>query len=117
MRNLAVFIVRHYFFLLFLLLESLSLYFLVQRNFFPHSRAVSSANWFTGSIYQARTDFTQYLDLKEQNKMLADRLADSLSHQNSSFLFYSSHAKSFTDTVYKQRFKYLEAQVIDNTVE
>jgi rod shape-determining protein MreC len=117
MRNLAVFIVRHYFFLLFLLLEILSLYFLVQRNFFQHTSAVSSANWFTGSIYQARTDFSQYLDLKEQNKMLADKLADTLSHQNSSYLLYSSHTQSFNDTIYKQRFKYLSAQVIDNTVE
>src|ERR1044072_5143433 len=99
MRNLAVFIVRDYFFLLFLLLEILSLYFLVQRNYFQHTSAVSSANWLTGSIYQAKTDFTQYLDLKEQNKLLADRLADSMSHENSSFLLYTSKTKAFADTV------------------
>jgi rod shape-determining protein MreC len=117
MRNLAVFLVRHYFFLLFLLLESLSLYFLVQRNYYAHSSAVSSANWFTGSIYQAKTDFTQYLDLKEQNKLLAARLADSLSHQNSSFLLYTSKTTAVSDTFYKQRYEYLTAEVIDNTVE
>ena len=117
MRNLAVFIVRYYFFLLFILLEIVSFYFLVQRNFTQHTSAVSAANWFTGAIYQAKTDLTQYLDLKEQNKMLTASLADTLSHQNSSYMLYSSHALSFTDTVYKQRFKYLPADVIDNTVE
>jgi rod shape-determining protein MreC len=117
MRNLAVFIVRHYFFLVFILLEIISLYFLVQRNYFQHTSAVSSANWFTGTIYQAKTDLTQYLDLKEQNRMLSESLADTLSHQNSSYMFYSSKTTSFIDSVYKQRFKYLAADVIDNTVE
>ncbi|HET6991576.1 MAG TPA: hypothetical protein VFJ43_09650, partial [Bacteroidia bacterium] len=114
MRNLAVFVVRHYFFLFFLLLEILSLYFLVQRNYFQHTSAVSAANWFTGSIYQARTDISEYLDLKEQNKILSEKLADQMTKQNSSWMFYSSHGIVYTDTVYKQRYEYLTAEVIDN---
>lgn len=116
MRNLAVFLVRHYFFLFFLLLEILSLYFLVQRNYFQHASAVSASNWFTGSLYQARTDFTEYLDLKEQNKVLADKLAEQMNLANSSYFAYTSKGTSFTDTIYKQRYEYLAAEVIDNTV-
>lgn len=116
MRNLAVFVVRHYFFLLFLLLEILSLYFLVQRNYLQHSSAVSAANWFTGSIYEARTNFTEYLDLKEQNKVLTDKLAEQFTKQNSSWMFYSAHGTVFNDTLYKQHYEYLPAEVIDNTV-
>lgn len=116
MRNLAVFLVRHYFFLFFLFLEILSLYFLVQRNYFQHTSSVSAANWFTGSIYQARTDISEYLDLKEQNKMLSDKLAEQLTQQNSSWMLYASRGKIFTDTIYKQRYEYLSAEVIDNTV-
>lgn len=116
MRNLAVFIVRHYFFLLFLLLEILSLYFLVQRNYFQHASAVSAANWFTGSLYEARTDFSEYLDLKEQNKVLSKKLAEQFTHANSSWMFYSAHGTVFNDTLYKQRYEYLPAEVIDNTV-
>ncbi len=116
MRNLAVFFVRNYFFLLFLFLEILSLYFLFQRNYFQHTSAVSAANWFTGSIYQARTDLAEYLDLKEQNKVLSDKLADQFTKQNSSWMFYSSHGTVYNDTIYKQRYEYLPAEVIDNTV-
>lgn len=116
MRNLAVFLVRHYFFLFFLLLEILSIYFLVQRNFFQHASAVSASNWFTGSLYQARTDLAEYLDLKEQNKSLADKLAEQLSQQNTSYFLYSSKGVAYNDTVYKQRYEYLSAEVIDNTV-
>ncbi len=116
MRNLAVFLVRHYFILFFLLLEILSIYFLVQRNYFQHTSAVSAANWFTGSIYQARTDFTEYLDLKEQNKSLADKLALELSMKNTSYFMYNTAGVLHSDTTYKQRYEYLAAEVIDNTV-
>lgn len=116
MRNLAIFLVRHYFFLFFLLLEILSLYFLVQRNYFQHASAVSAANWFTGSIYEARTDLSEYLDLKEQNKSLADKLAEQLNRQNTSYFLYTTKGTAYTDTVYKQRYEYLPAEVIDNTV-
>ncbi len=116
MRNLAVFLVRHYFFLFFLFLEILSVYFLVQRNFFQHSSAVSASNWFTGSMYQARADLTEYLDLEEQNKLLADKLALELNQKRSSYFLYSSKGVAFNDTVYKQRYEYLAAEVIDNTV-
>jgi rod shape-determining protein MreC len=116
MRNLAVFLVRHYFFLFFLLLEIVSLYFLVQRNYTQHTSAVSASNWFIGSVYQARTDLTEYLDLKEQNKTLADKLADQFNQQNSSYFLYTSKGAVFNDTVYKQRYEYLAAEVIDNTV-
>ncbi|MDQ3111347.1 MAG: rod shape-determining protein MreC [Bacteroidota bacterium] len=116
MRNLAVFLVRHYFFLFFLLLEILAVYFLVKRNFYQHTSAVSVANWFTGSLYQARTDFTEYLDLKEQNKTLADKLAEQFNQQNTSYFLYTSKGVAYNDTVFRERYEYLAADVIDNTV-
>jgi rod shape-determining protein MreC len=116
MRNLVVFIARHYFFLLFLLLEILSLYFLVQHNYFQHSSAVSASNAFTGSLFRMRTDMVEYLDLKEQNKKLSDQIAFNLSHDQVSFLMYTSRTNSFNDTTYKQHYEYLAARVIDNTV-
>lgn len=116
MRNLVVFIARHYFFLLFLLLEILSFYFLVQRNYFQHSSAVSAANWVTGTIYQARSDLTSYLDLKEQNKMLAGQLAQLMNRDSASFMRFNTHVVAVGDTVYKQHYEYMTAEVIDNTV-
>lgn len=116
MRNLAVFIVRHYFFLFFLLLELLSLYFLVQRNYFHHTSAVSASNSITVSIFQARSEISEYLDLKEQNKILSAKLAAQLNQKNTSWMLFSSHVTSYNDSVYKQRYEYLAAEVIDNTV-
>ena len=64
MRNLVVFLARHYFFLLFLFLEIISLTFLVERNYSQHSSAVSAANGLTGSLYDARSKLTKYFNLK-----------------------------------------------------
>lgn len=116
MRNLVVFIARHYFFLLFLFLEIISLYFLVQHNFFQHSSAISASNSFTGSLFKMRTEMVEYLDLKEQNKKLSDQVAFNLSHDNISFLMYTANTKPISDTTYKQHYEYLSARVIDNTV-
>jgi rod shape-determining protein MreC len=116
MRNLVVFLARNYFFLLFLLLEIVSLYFLVQRNYFQHASAVAASNKFTGTLFEARTQLVEYLDLKEQNRQLSDRLAAALNNDSTSQLLYTSKTTSVTDTFYKQHYEFLSARVIDNTV-
>ncbi|HEU4718971.1 MAG TPA: rod shape-determining protein MreC, partial [Bacteroidia bacterium] len=117
MRNLAVFLVRHYLILLFIFLESISVYFLVQHNDFQHASAVSSANAFTGTLYEWRSGLTDYIGLREQNRSLSDRLAGLLSKQRSSFLFYGDSGQAFSDSAYHQRYVYLAAEIIDNTVD
>ncbi|HLG02804.1 MAG TPA: rod shape-determining protein MreC [Bacteroidia bacterium] len=116
MRNLVVFLARNYFFLLFLLLEVLSLYFLVQRNYFQHARAVSASHAFTGTLFEWRTQFVEYLDLKEQNKHLAEKLAYTLTADSAAWMMYTSRTTPVIDTVFKQRFEFLAALVVDNTV-
>ncbi|MBI3510571.1 MAG: rod shape-determining protein MreC [Bacteroidetes bacterium] len=116
MRNLFVFLVRHYFFLLFLFLEVLSIYFLVQKNYFQHASAVSSANAFTGSLFRMKNGIMQYLDLKDQNHLLAEKLALEFDRDSSSWLMYTNRTTPVNDTFYKQRYEFLYAEVIDNTV-
>src|SRR5574337_1174121 len=116
MRNLVVFLARNYFFLLFLFLEIISFYFLVQRNYFQHASAVSASNAFTGTMYSLRSDFVEYLDLKDQNKQLSDKLAGLMGNDTAAWLMYTSNTTAVNDTVYKQRYEFMSARVIDNTV-
>jgi rod shape-determining protein MreC len=116
MRNLVVFLARNYFFLLFLLLELLSVYFLVQHNYFQHASAVSASNTFTGTIYEWRTDMTSYFNLKEQNLQLNERLALMMNKDSTSGMMYTTNTNPVNDTIYKQRFEYLAAEIVDNTV-
>lgn len=116
MRNLVVFLARNYFFLLFLLLEIVSLYFVVQHNYFQHASAVSASNAFTGSLYEWRSDMTDYLNLKEQNKQLAEKLAMYMTRDSSSLQSMQPEVRAVNDTFYRQRYEFLSAKVIDNTV-
>jgi rod shape-determining protein MreC len=116
MRNLVVFLVRHYLFLLFILLEGLSCWLLVRNNFFHRAGAVNTANRVVGSMLETRNEMTAYLDLKDQNKMLLEELARLRSMQKSSFAPYSSNTFSIRDTVFRQQYEYIAGQVVDNTV-
>lgn len=116
MRNLLVFLVRNYLVMLFLLLEGLSMYFLVQHNVFQRAAAVSAANSFTGSIYETRSNFTAYLNLKDQNEMLNHQLAALLNRGRGSFIAFNTATTNVNDTVYRQRYQYLTAEVVDNSV-
>lgn len=116
MRNLVVFLARNYFFLLFLLLEIVSLYFVVQHNYFQHASAVSASNAFTGSLYEWRSEMTDYLNLKEQNKQLAEKLAMYMTSDSSSLQSMQPQVRPVNDTFYRQRYEFLSAKVIDNTV-
>ncbi|GAB4133232.1 MAG: rod shape-determining protein MreC [Bacteroidia bacterium] len=116
MRNLVVFLIRHYFFLLFLLLEGLSVYFLVQQNYFQRAAAVSATNNVTGSLYETRNELTSYFNLKQQNDALNAKLAELLSRDSASFMKMSAKTITVNDTVYQQRYEFVPALVIDNTV-
>jgi rod shape-determining protein MreC len=57
--------------LLFLLLLSVSLILTIQSHSFHRSKVISSANFFTGGIYERINSFKEYLNLKTQNEELA----------------------------------------------
>lgn len=116
MRNLLVFFVKHYFFLLFLALESFAVILLVQSNYFHRASFINSSNAMVGKMLETRDNVTQYFHLKEDNEQLSRQNAYLLSRQRSSFAEYAENTIHIKDTVYKQQFEYMEARVIDNTV-
>lgn len=116
MRNLAVFLVKNYFFILFLFLEVISLYFVVQHNYFQHASAVAASNAVSGSLYEWRSGMTEYFSLREQNDQLANRLADFMTRDSNALLSVKPVVRTVNDSLYDQRYEFLSAKVIDNTV-
>ena len=57
--------------LLFLLLLILSISFTIQSHLYHRSKVISSANFFTGGIYERINNVNEYLNLKSQNTALA----------------------------------------------
>lgn len=61
--------------LLFLLLLGISLALTIQSHSYHRSKVISSANFFTGGIYERMNSISEYLNLKTQNEELANENA------------------------------------------
>ena len=116
MRNILAFIVRYHFLLLFLLLEILSLTMLVNNTYYQQSVVLNLGNKATGQFYSSVSNFTDYLKLRTINEQLANENA--LLRQMKGFSFLRNDTSSFwvKDTMFKQQYRYIVADVVHNTV-
>lgn len=73
MRNLLNFLMRYNHWLVFLLLQVISLLLLFRFNNYQHSRFFTSTNAMIGAIYQATSNVTTYFNLSSENEALMDR--------------------------------------------
>ena len=117
MRNLILFIIRYHALLLFVLLEFLSFYLIVQHNDRQQKSYLTSSNQLTGSFYKRLSTVKSYVDLRsrndvllEENKEIRQRIFD-LQILNDSKI----EQEFVNDTSNKQRFELLPARVINNS--
>ncbi|MFI5148990.1 MAG: rod shape-determining protein MreC [Bacteroidia bacterium] len=115
MRNLLTFIYKHYFFFLFLLLESLSVYLIVRNNYYHKASFVNSSNALVSRLNSALDEAHVYLSLKEQNTILAKENALLRSRLPASYVDLNTPWVSVSDTGLKQKFEYTEAKVVNNS--
>lgn len=73
MRNLLDFLSRHNHWLLFIVLEVVSMVLLFHYNSYQGSVWFSSANAMAGSMYRASSAVTQYFSLTDVNRQLTER--------------------------------------------
>jgi rod shape-determining protein MreC len=116
MRNLLIFITKYNAFFLFLIFEISSLLIYVKYNSFQKATFINSTNQVTGNLYAKADEFKGYLSLKDVNDRLAKENAD-LRNQLRSSKYVDTVAKHMVnDTIYKQQYTYIEAQVISNSI-
>lgn len=116
MRNLFQLIVRYRIALLFLALEAVSFWLLVNFNNHQQIRFLSSTAEVTGALNEQKSEATAYFHLKQANKDLSVENARlrNLLRQN-----YQGDAWAFehwVDTSYQQLYEYKPAQVVSSTV-
>lgn len=71
MQQIFSFILKNSYRLLFLLLLIISLSLTIQSHSYHKSKIISSANFFTGGIYQQMSNVNEYFGLRKQNEELA----------------------------------------------
>lgn len=115
MRNLITFIWKNYFFFMFLLLEVLCIYLVVQNNYFQRASFVNSSNDMSAKILKTSADVEEYFFLKTENEKLAKENAELRSRSLASFAMVVDNKFLVNDTTYRQKYTYTTSKVVNNS--
>jgi len=116
MRNLLNFIVKHQFFFIFLGLQVIAFTILFQNNYYHRSFFVNSANHLTGGLYSKYADVSDYFHLKDINQQLVEENKTLIQQTPYSYLKTDQQVFQHEDTIYKRQYEYVNARVINNSV-
>lgn len=122
MRNVFLFIRRYAVFILFLILQGISLSMLFSSNRFHNTYFGMIAGEISGDVNRKANSVEEYFTLSNENKKLREQNAFLLSRIPSGQLMPDSTIKSITDTAFidsvKQllQYQYLSAKIISNSV-
>lgn len=116
MRNLILFIWKNNFFFLFLMLEALAVFLIVQGNYYHKNVFIHSSNQVTGKIYEVTHDVKGYFTLNRQNTKLAEENARLRNASDYAFMKSALTTIRHEDTLFHRVFEYIPARVISSTV-
>ncbi|WP_299513799.1 rod shape-determining protein MreC [Mucilaginibacter sp.] len=116
MRNLLIFISKYNAFFLFVIFEVSALVIYIKYNSFQKATFINSTNQVTGNLYAQLNKLQSYLSLREVNDNLARENAILKDQLKSSFYVDTIARHKVTDTVYKQQYEYIDAAVINNSI-
>jgi rod shape-determining protein MreC len=115
MQQIIYFFQKFKYFLFFLLLEFVALFFIFNNLSFHKSKFINSANSITGGLYYQSSNITEYLNLKEENKLLAEentQLKNLLSKK--SVNLDTKHSIVLDTLHYYQKYSFSTAKIINN---
>ena len=116
MRSLLNFAIRNYYYLLFILLQAACILLMVKNRSFQSTHLINSANAVSAKTYEVISNTKEYLSLKEENQKLANenaKLKNIL--RSSSYEFINLKNYQRNDTLFKQKYNFLSAKIINNT--
>jgi rod shape-determining protein MreC len=116
MRNIGRLIYRYHIFLVFLALQLIAFALLVKNNNYQESVFINTSNHLIGTLYEKRAAFSDYLKLSDFNDELSAENAQLKSKQLENFMDLENGTIVVNDTLFVQRYEYLPAKVINNSV-
>lgn len=114
MRSLIRYLIRNYAFLLFILLEVLSLVLMFNFNQYQKAKYLNSANKISASVYGTFNTVYNYFELARVNRELAAENAKLRAAVSGSLVKVNIDSIENLSSV--NQFKYITAQVINNSV-
>lgn len=116
MRNLFLFIAKNHYYFLFLLLEIIAMMLLVSNNNYQNASFINSSSRLSATTYSYWSDVTDYFNLKDVNKQLAEENARLRAMMVDSVRINDTLKVKVTDTLYNQQYEYICAKVVNNSV-
>lgn len=114
MQTIINFLIRNKVFLFYILLLFIAMVFTVQSHSYHKSKFINSANFLSGGLYNSVNNFSNYLNLKEQNTLLQEE-----NNYLKSIVFNKSRAQDsiYLDTTLTKQSKYnfIPARIIRNS--
>lgn len=111
MRNFFLFLWKYQFFILFVVLETISIRFLVNSYSYHKSLSFNAVSDISGNIFSSYSNLSDYFALVEENKKLSDENAFLREQLESSFL------KSDTSFIYVDSlYGYIPAKIVYNSL-
>jgi rod shape-determining protein MreC len=116
MRNLLRFIVQHHFLILFLLIESFSLFLLFSANPYQRVNFYSASHKVSQRISNRIANARDYFSLYQENRKLSEENARLYNRLKTSYRMTVADTSYTGDSINPRRYFYLTARVINNTV-
>lgn len=117
MKRLTYFLYKYSAFLVFLLLELISILLILKHNTFPALQCLSSSNYVVGHVYSLTSELKNYFSLKEENEKLLNEnalLRQQFLRNENDFTTLPSYQPS--DTCLLKQHALIPANVINNSV-
>lgn len=115
MRNLLLFLSRFHVFFIFILLQVVSFTLYIRSNHYQKAIFVSTANNVTGNFYQGVSNVEEYFSLQSENEKLQNENAKLRALLSESQYIDTATFSLKTDSVLKQKYLYIPAEVVRNT--
>lgn len=115
MESLIAFIKRFNYVFVFIFLEIVAIIFISQNSNYQGSKMIRFGNGIAGSCYGVVSSVGDYFGLRGENDRLAAENALLRAQLEASYISYNKKQFTHEDTVYKQRYSYVEASVVKNS--
>jgi rod shape-determining protein MreC len=116
MRNLFRFIFQHHFLILFLMIESFSIFLLFNANPYQKVQFYETSHRVSGRISIWAENIKDYLSLYSENRKLTEENTRLYNRLKTSYSTVLADTVYLVDSLTRRKYIYLSARVINNTV-
>lgn len=101
--------------LLFILLEMICIVLIFRNNVYQSAYFFNSSKKISASLYEINSSIREYFELNSKNNALINENLELRRQLKTNYVIETKAVFEVNDTIFKQRYKYLPAQVISNS--